>query len=345
MSWQDQNKIEVTAAQRRLLCSPFTRLRQMLWLVCVGGAFSLFPAGLEAQENPLREGDAGYLQQLLPSLQRIQAESENPAAVAASNPEQGSRFIGQPSSPESFAASGPAAETNLGTWRPEQASPNSFPAQPSPDQLIEGTATGLAPTGAPPTWPVASEATASSAAGLNRINEVSPTAGSPKPTNSGSASGLSGSKSQGLGKLSAFKGVESLQLDSTMVKIGLNTLLVLAASIALIVVVRKGLPKQVAAAAQRQAGRLKVEQSLSLGGKAELKVVRCGLHQILVAMDNGGIKSVVALEPGLETEREHLEPEPENQPPAPLKEPVNIEQFVKMIRDMDGNLLASRPGR
>jgi hypothetical protein len=64
-----------------------------------------------------------------------------------------------------------------------------------------------------------------------------------------------------------------------------------------------------------------------------------------VAIDNGGIKSVVALEPSLETERENLEPAVESQPPAPLKEPVNIEQFVKMIRDMEGDLMSARSGR
>jgi flagellar biogenesis protein FliO len=151
-------------------------------------------------------------------------------------------------------------------------------------------------------------------------------------------------RTEGLGKLAAFQGVESLQLNSTVVKVGLNTLLVLAASIGLIVVVRRGMPRQ-AQAAKPQTSRLRIEQTLSLGGKAELKVVRCGLHQVLVAIDNGGIKSVVALEPSLEPERENLEPPVESQPPAPLKEPVNIEQFVKMIRDMEGDLMSTRPGR
>ncbi len=64
-----------------------------------------------------------------------------------------------------------------------------------------------------------------------------------------------------------------------------------------------------------------------------------------MAIDGGGIKSVVALEPALETEREHLEPAAESQPPTPLKEPVNIEQFVKMIKDMEGDFMSARPGR
>jgi flagellar biogenesis protein FliO len=298
-------------------------------MIVLGGLTSQ----LAGQENPLREGDAGYLQQLLPSLQKIQAES-NAGGV-------GSNTASEQFAPQSLSAQASGNEqlgnqSNAGLWRPEPT-----PQLPTPPANVNQTEARFADS-----RPIAP----SPEVGSVSNSAVTPATGKTNPkstatTTSGSnLSKGSPSRSEGLGKLAAFNGVESLKLDSTVVKIGLNTLLVLAASIGLIVVVRRSLPRQ-AQAAKSAAGRLRIEQTLSLGGKAELKVVRCGLHQVLVAIDNGGIKSVVALEPSLETERENLEPTVESQPPAPLKEPVNIEQFVKMIRDMEGDLMSARPGR
>lgn len=288
---------------------------------------------LAAQENPLREGEAGYLQQLLPSLQKIQAESGSTGGSQDAAPSE--QFKPQ-SLPTQTGSETYGSQSNAGLWRPETMSP-----APITQAGVDQTEARLNDSRPIPPWP--------DAGGISNPPATSGIAkGSAKSTTTATA-GTAGTKSastraDGLGKLAAFKGVESLKLDSTIVKIGLNTLLVLAASIGLIVVVRRTLPRQ-AQAAKSPTGRLRIEQTLSLGGKAELKVVRCGLHQVLVAIDSGGIKSVVALEPSLEPERENLEPAVESQPPAPLKEPVNIEQFVKMIRDMEGDLMSARPGR
>lgn len=297
------------------------------------------------QENPLREGawdapsgspvesgnEAGYLEQLLPSLQKLQAEAPS-APSSQPNPD------GFPEGLAGRALSG----TEAGVWSAEP-NPGGSLSQPAA-ALVEGqTETRLADSHATfPAWN--GWETAEPASG-----SASTTLKAPASPGSGlTRSGKSGADSAS-SRLKAFQGVESLQLDSTMVKVGLNTLLVLAATVGLILVARKTLPRQ-PLAQPKPVGRLRIEQSLSLGGKAELKVVRCGLNQVLVAIDAGGIRSVVALEPALETEREHLEPAA----PSPLavaskdtvnKEPVNIEQFVKMIKDMEGDFMAARTGR
>ena len=288
---------------------------------------------LAAQENPLREGDAGYLQQLLPSLQKIQAESNANDARGASAADQFTpeSLPVKPSGNEPFGS-----QSNAGLWRPEP-TPQSTeaPAAAFKTEARLADSRPIAP------WPeVGGISDSSNAPGVGKSSAKT----AAPATGAASLSKGSTARAEGAGKLAAFKGIESLKLDSTVVKIGLNTLLVLAASIGLIVVVRRTMPRQ-APAAKSPTGRLRIEQTLSLGGKAELKVIRCGLHQVLVAIDNGGIKSVVALEPSLEPERENLEPAVESQPPASLKEPVNIEQFVKMIRDMEGDLMSARPGR
>ncbi|MFM7563822.1 MAG: flagellar biosynthetic protein FliO [Planctomycetota bacterium] len=290
-------------------------------------------AQVAGQENPLREADAGYLQQLLPSLQKIQDESST-AGVAGNT--SSVQFAPQGLPTQVGGGEQLGSQSNAGLWRPEPT--QQMPTTPS---AVDQTEARFADSRPNAPWPeVGSVSNSAVMTGSGKANPKSPAT-----TTSGTALGKGSPKqSEGLGKLAAFKGVESLKLDSTVVKIGLNTLLVLAASIGLIVVVRRTMPRQVQAA-KSPTGRLRIEQTLSLGGKAELKVVRCGLHQVLVAIDNGGIKSVVALEPSLEPERENLEPAVESQPHAPLKEPVNIEQFVKMIRDMEGDLMTARPGR
>lgn len=316
----------------------FSSIRAHAWRIAsvtcaLFGCWILAPQ-LAAQENPLREGESGYLQQLLPSLQKIQEESNTPVNPRQAAPSE--QFAVPSLSTQSGFSESFGGGSAAGLWRPDPA-----PQLPSTPVASDQTEARLIDS-----RPIASLAERggvaehSGAAGIAKGSAKSAFAapggngaGKPAPT-----------RSEGTGKLAAFKGVESLQLDSTIVKIGLNTLLVLAASVGLIMVVRRGLPRQ-AQASKSPTGRLRIEQSLSLGGKAELKVVRCGLHQVLVAIDSGGIKSVVALEPSLEPERENLEPPVESQPPAPLKEPVNIEQFVKMIRDMEGDLMSARPGR
>lgn len=142
------------------------------------------------------------------------------------------------------------------------------------------------------------------------------------------------------GERRPFAGVESLQVSSTLQKIALNTGLVIVASLALMVVVRRSWPG--AKPLNRPAASvIRVEQSLNLGGKAELKVVRCGLNQVLVAIDAGGIKSVVPLEPALNVEEEIAEAaEPAVNPP--FKEPVNIEQFVQRIKAMESEFMRER---
>ena len=303
------------------------------------------------QENPLRDAafgshagspvesgtESGYLEQLLPSLQKLQDEvppatgPANAMRVPAAAPQprrfpgaedtqtvQGTLAVG--GSPAAGDAMSAASQTQT------RLADNRFTTD-LPDFAAANSATEPR---------AAAEARGAETSGSTPKGNVSPTGGWGR-----SPSGLSQSAG---GRLSAFQGVESLQLNSTMVKVGLNTLLVLAASIGLILVVRKTWPKP-AANQPRSVGRLQIEQTLSLGGKAELKVVRCGLNQVLVAIDGGGIRSVVALEPALETEREHVEPVPANAPPAAIKEPVNIEQFVKMIKDMEGDFMAARTGR
>lgn len=332
MSWRkmrlagstDGNATRVRFRSTRSLGSAY-----LCAMIVLGGLTSQ----LAGQENPLREGDAGYLQQLLPSLQKIQAES-NAGGV-------GSNTASEQFAPQSLSAQAGGNEqlgnqSNAGLWRPEPT-----PQLPTPPANVNQTEARFADSR--PIAPSPEVGGVSNSAGAPAIGKSNPKT---TATTTGGASSSKGSpnRSEGIGKLAAFKGVESLKLDSTMVKIGLNTLLVLAASIGLIVVVRRTLPRQ-AQAAKSPTGRLRIEQTLSLGGKAELKVVRCGLHQVLVAIDSGGIKSVVALEPSLEPDRENLEPAVESQPPAPLKEPVNIEQFVKMIRDMEGDLMSARSGR
>lgn len=298
-------------------------------LIILGGLTSQ----LEGQENPLREGDAGYLQQLLPSLQKIQAESNSVGVGGNTASEQ---FAPQGLPVQVGGSEQLGNQSNAGLWRPEQ--PTQLPAPPTSVDQTEARFADSRPNAPWQEVGIVSNSAAAPSSGKSNPKTT--------PTSTGGVNLSKGasSRSEGIGKLAAFKGVESLKLDSTVVKIGLNTLLVLAASIGLIVVVRRTMPRQ-AQATKSPTGRLRIEQTLSLGGKAELKVVRCGLHQVLVAIDNGGIKSVVALEPSLEPERENLEPAVESQPPAPLKEPVNIEQFVKMIRDMEGDLMSARPGR
>lgn len=323
-----------------------------------------------AQDNPLREGafggaagstaqdsaEAGYLEQILPSLQKLQAES--PARVAQPAPDDRS-----------------VPRTAAGLWRTADQTA-ALPEQVAPAEQTEtGLPNGRAMTpwkdlngvGPGTDWPPAantsppSPTAGNSTAGVTGASDfaaanpgaVNPRAVNPGAVNSGAGTASGGALPKGGGRLgsasagnrlAAFQGVESLQLNSTLVKVGLNTLLVLAATIGLIVVFRKTLPRQ-STSPQRPVGRLQIEQTLSLGGKAELKVVRCGLNQVLVAIDGGGIRSVVALEPALETEQEHLAPASAGQPSVPPKEPVNIEQFVKMIKDMEGDFMAARTGR
>lgn len=296
------------------------------------------------QENPLRDGafgsppgfpgdsgnEPGYLEQLLPSLQKIQAEGATGVAP-------------QPNleDPAESLASQVLNGTEAGAWS-SASNPERSPVEPEPALIGGQTETRLFDSRPATDW--------------NQLGTATAVPGSASPTlpkSAGIGSGVTrsakGGASAASGRLTAFQGVESLQLNSTLVKVGLNTLLVLAATVGLIMVVRKTLPRQ-ATSQPRPVGKLRIEQSLSLGGKAELKIVRCGLNQVLVAIDGGGIRSVVALEPALETEREHLEPAAQSQsaPDAkePVnKEPVNIEQFVKMIKDMEGDFMAARTGR
>jgi flagellar biogenesis protein FliO len=310
-----------------------------------------------AQENPLRDGafdpnsgtpietrgESGYLEQLLPSLQKLQAESPAPLplpnqdhSAGGSHSNSGSQGISQTQ----------AGGTQAGVWSAEPPSGSSARDFSGDGNLSRGgdlspaanqTETRLADNRPAAAWPDFGTPAPVAAAAATSAKSTSPP-----------GLGTAGSTRGGLGvagsRLAAFQGVESLQLNSTLVKVGLNTLLVLAATVGLIMVARKTLPRQ-QPNQQRPAGRLRIEQTLSLGGKAELKVVRCGLNQVLVAIDGGGIRSVVALEPALETEREHLEPAAPSQPANPVKEPVNIEQFVKMIKDMEGDFMAARTGR
>lgn len=333
MSWRKFRIVGSTGgnAAARVRCRSARSAGNALFCaMIVWGALTTQVAG---QENPLRDGEAGYLQQLLPSLQKIQAESNNGGVGGGAASEQ---FPTQGLPAQVGGNEQLGNQSNAGLWRPE-------PTQqlPTPPAAVDQTEARFADSR--PSAPLPEVGGVSNSAVTPAIGKTNPKSTATTTSGSNLSKG-SPNRSEGLGKLAAFKGIESLKLDSTVVKIGLNTLLVLAASIGLIVVVRRTMPRQ-AQAAKSPAGRLRIEQTLSLGGKAELKVVRCGLHQVLVAIDNGGIKSVVALEPSLETERENLEPAVESQPPAPLKEPVNIEQFVKMIRDMEGDLMSARPGR
>lgn len=133
---------------------------------------------------------------------------------------------------------------------------------------------------------------------------------------------------------SPFRGVESLQLPATFKKIAINTLIAVTLGVFFIVIVRRRhLGPKKSKAVDRAA--LAIEQSISLGGKSELKVIRYGQHQVMVAMDGSGIKSVVSLTPAFDSAMQMVEPPYEVDQPAPEKEPVNVEQFVNMIKQME----------
>ncbi len=102
-------------------------------------------------------------------------------------------------------------------------------------------------------------------------------------------------------------GLLNLELDSTVKKIILNTLLVLAVAVAFVYGLRKSKRGQ-ASASTKPKPAIGIEQTLALGNKATLKLVRVGDHQVLIAMDSSGVKSVVSLhEPFMQSVEDNLD--------------------------------------
>ncbi|MEZ6095526.1 MAG: flagellar biosynthetic protein FliO [Pirellulaceae bacterium] len=101
-------------------------------------------------------------------------------------------------------------------------------------------------------------------------------------------------------------GFENLELDGTVKKIILNTLLVLAVAVMFLYFARKTKAGN-SLVAKRNKPEFGIEQTLPLGNKATLKLVRIGEHQVLIAMDSSGVKSVVSLHESFNGALEELE--------------------------------------
>jgi flagellar biogenesis protein FliO len=86
-----------------------------------------------------------------------------------------------------------------------------------------------------------------------------------------------------------------LELSGTLKKIILNTILVLAVAVTFIYIATKTRRNGVIPGGKPRSN-IAIEQTLSLGNKAVLKIVRIGEQQVLIAMDATGVKSVVSLQ-------------------------------------------------
>ncbi len=124
-----------------------------------------------------------------------------------------------------------------------------------------------------------------------------------------------------------FQGFNSLQLGETVKKLAINTGLVLMVAVAFILITKKnktGIAKLTKP--QKSAAVCQVEQTINLGGKSILKIVRIGTQQLAIAMDSGGIKSVVSLTSGFEDAMDSVS-EPET--------PPNLDHLLEIMKHLD----------
>lgn len=124
-----------------------------------------------------------------------------------------------------------------------------------------------------------------------------------------------------------FQGFNNLQLGETVKKLAINTGLVLVVAVAFILITKKNkLGSATSTKPLKATPVCHVEQTVSLGGKSLLKVVRIGSQQLAIAMDTGGIKSVVSLTSGFEEALETAS-EPET--------PPNLDHLLEIMKHLD----------
>ena len=268
-----------------------------------GVALGLVLAGnsaiaVQSGGNPLRGADDHAAQQFLPSIEQLEVDTGIRSMLSTAQ-ERGMPIEG------SGSRSNETIDSNDGCSKESSQSVFHASDVTTASATVPSRDHSTAPTGLLANWFLKSESTNTSKTAGTSTSSTNP-----------------------------FSGVESLQLPATFKKIAINTLIAVTLGIFFIVIVRRRhLGPKKSKAVDRTA--LAIEQSISLGGKSELKVIRYGQHQVMVAMDASGIKSVVSLTPAFDSAMQMVEPPHEVDQPAPEKEPVNVEQFVNMIKQME----------
>ncbi len=107
-------------------------------------------------------------------------------------------------------------------------------------------------------------------------------------------------------ELSPFSGPDSLDLSGTIKKISFALAVSLLGCVVVMVAARffqqgRGVPRVASETAKNQIPPPRIEQTLSLGNKSLLRLVRVGNQQVLVATDATGIRSVLAIQPEFES--------------------------------------------
>jgi hypothetical protein len=173
------------------------------------------------------------------------------------------------------------------------------------------------------------------------IGEAAIDPGSNPMTNAMVGAGLVGRQNQSDSNAAQpFQGYSNLKIGETIQNLAINTGLVLVVAVAFLLLVkgRNGWSgsAQTAAKPAKQAPVCQIEQTIPLGGKSVLKVVRIGGQQLAIAMDTGGIKSVVSLASGFDEALESAA-EPESAPA--------IDHLQEIMKHLDLGRTAEKRGR
>lgn len=131
-------------------------------------------------------------------------------------------------------------------------------------------------------------------------------------------------------KTGSFSGFRQVPLNDTVKKLAINTGLVLVVAVALLLVMKKRTGTSSTGNANKHQAAVEIEQTVNLGGKSVLKIVRIGAQQLAIAMDPGGIKSVVSLSSGF---AETMESVAEEEPIVPPHHWMEIMKQLERARD------------